>query len=367
MRQNTDDIVVIYGDRPVEMVRFLLDCLGIEKDLPTSGTIGIKPNLLMAKPSDSGATTDPEIVAGVIEYLYGLGRRDVIILESSWVGDTTRKAYRVCGYKELAGKYGVPLIDLKKDTTRKIRSGNMNVEVCERALGLAYLINIPVLKAHCQTRLTCALKNLKGCIPDVEKRRFHTLGIHEPVARLNTVIKTDLVIVDGIIGDLTFEEGGTPVRMNRLIAGRDPVLIDAYAAGLIGYSPDDIDYIAMAEEMGVGTADTTAAQILELNQPDDGVASIHASRAVEDLMWHVNEDQACSACFGSLVHALKRLSDMGALTGLKGRISIGQGFAGKTGKGIGIGTCAEGLSHSLRGCPPTARRIVEYLMKYHSH
>ncbi len=346
------------------MVRPVLDSLGIEDDLPTSGTIGIKPNLLMARPSDSGATTDPEIVAGVIEYLYGLGRRDVIILESAWVGDTTRKAYRVCGYEALAREYGVPLIDLKKDATRKIRSGDMELEVCERALGLAYLINIPVLKAHCQTKLTCALKNLKGCIPDAEKRRFHTLGIHEPVARLNTVLRTDLVIVDGIIGDLTFEEGGTPVQMNRLMAGRDPVLVDAYAAALIGYSPDEIDYIPLAEEMGVGTADTAAARILELNQPDDGVANIHASRAVEHLMCHVNEDQACSACFGSLAHALQRLSDMGALTGLKDKISIGQGFKEKTGKGIGVGTCTEGLSQSLRGCPPTAHRIVDHIRRF---
>ena len=38
------------------------------------------------------------------------------------------------------------------------------------------MINLPVLKGHCQTLITCALKNNKGLIPNAEKRRFHTLG-----------------------------------------------------------------------------------------------------------------------------------------------------------------------------------------------
>ena len=39
------------------------------------------------------------------------------------------------------------------------------------------LINIPVLKGHCQTAMTCSLKNLKGCIPNKEKQRYHREGL----------------------------------------------------------------------------------------------------------------------------------------------------------------------------------------------
>ena len=31
-----------------------------------------------------------------------------------------------------------------------------------------------------------------------------------------------MVIVDGIMGDLDFEEGGNPVQMDMVLAGRDP-------------------------------------------------------------------------------------------------------------------------------------------------
>ena len=56
----------------------------------------------------------------------------------------------------------------------------MQLSVCKRAAEADFLINVPVLKAHCQTLFTCALKNLKGVIPDKEKRRYHTLGYPPP-------------------------------------------------------------------------------------------------------------------------------------------------------------------------------------------
>ena len=104
----------------------------------------------------------------------------------------------------------------------------MAISVCKEVTKLDYLINMPVLKGHCQTSITCALKNLKGCIPNKEKRRFHTMGLHKPIGYLNAIIKQNLIIVDGIIGDLNFEEGGNPVQMNRIIVGKDPVKVDSY-------------------------------------------------------------------------------------------------------------------------------------------
>ena len=127
-----------------------------------------------------------------------------------------------------------------------------------------------MLKAHCQTKLTCALKNLKGCIPDSEKRRFHSQGLHRPIAALNVAIKTDLVVVDGMCGDLTFEEGGNPVPMNRIMVGYDPVLIDAYGAELIGLNPHSIKYITLAEEYGAGSTDVDKAEIIELGHRQAG-------------------------------------------------------------------------------------------------
>ena len=355
-----NSIRIIYGDNPKQMVKELLETIKPEEEIEKGALIGIKPNLVVSKPSGSGATTSPEIVAGLIEYLLSKGRDNIVIMESSWVGGRTSEAFKVCGYEELSKKYHVPLIDLKKDRDREYTVDGMRISVCEQALKVDYLINIPVLKGHCQTNITCALKNMKGCIPDSEKRRFHTIGLHKPIACLSKIIRQDLVIVDGMNGDLNFEEGGNPVQMNRIIAGKDPVLIDAYAAQLMGFGIEEVPYIGMGERLGAGSADLANADIVELNK-DNGSRKLTPSRRVQQLAGHIVEDCACSACYGSLIYALERLDEKGLLNRLKDKLYIGQGFKSKRHNGIGIGACTAGFDKCVRGCPPKARDIVEYL------
>jgi uncharacterized protein (DUF362 family) len=359
---NKNDLYVIYGNTPKSMIKEVLAKAKIEEEIDKKALIGLKPNLVVAKPSSSGATTDPELVAGVIEYLQSKGFENIIILEGSWVGDRTARAFKVCGYEDISRQYGVPLFDLQKDQYKLYDAGGVGINVCNKAMEVDYLINMPVLKGHCQTSMTCALKNMKGCIPDKEKRKFHTMGLHKPIAYLNRIVKNSLIIVDGILGDLNFEEGGNPVQMNRVIVGKDPVLVDAYAAELMGFDLDEVAYIKIAESIGVGSADVSSANIIELNQDKD-VKKITRSRKVERLARYVEENEACSACYGSLIHALERLDDKGLLNRVKEKIYIGQGYKGQQGEGIGIGICTKDFSKNIPGCPPKGKDIVEYLEK----
>ncbi|EEG78658.1 DUF362 domain-containing protein [Dethiobacter alkaliphilus] len=356
-----EKLYVMYGAEAEQMAFTLLETMDVAGELAgmENPLIGIKPNLVVSQPAEWGATTDPNLVRGVIKYLQQHGFCNIIILESAWVGDSTEKAFDVCGYREL----GVPLVDLKKDDGVPFEVDGTEIYVCKKALEVDYLINMPVLKAHCQTRLTCALKNLKGCVPDKEKRRFHTLGLHKPIAALNKVLRANIAVVDGIIGDLTYEEGGTPVRMNRSLASRDPVLIDTYAAELIGYEIEDVPYIRMAEELGIGSTLLTG-RIVELNNKKEARApeSLLASNEVDNLARWIEEDQACSACYGSLIHALMRLQEKGKLK--KGfKVHIGQGCKKLSGT-IGVGECSRNFEVNIKGCPPKAKDIVSGLEEW---
>lgn len=241
-----------------------------------------------------------------------------------------------------------------------MKAGGITIDLSRQILESDYLISFPVLKGHCQTNLTCALKNMKGCISDSSKRQFHSLGLHRPIALLNQVKAADLVLVDGICGDLDFEEGGNPVPMNRLIAGRDSVLVDRYAADLLGFAPDEVPYIGLAEQFGVGSADLSKARLVELNENRFEGTTV-SSRKVEGLARSVVAAQACSACYGSLIHALARLEEKGTNLRSLGKLSIGQGFKGKIQPGIGIGSCTSGCSKSIKGCPPKAIDIMAFL------
>ena len=103
-----NEIQVIYGDNPKQMVKELLEAIRPEDGLGKNALIGIKPNLVVAKPASSGATTSPEVVEGLIEYLKSKGRNRIVIMESSWVGERTARAFKVCGYEDLSKKHNVP-------------------------------------------------------------------------------------------------------------------------------------------------------------------------------------------------------------------------------------------------------------------
>lgn len=358
---NQHDIIIIHGTDYKDMARKVLEAADLASDIGDTGKrIGLKPNLVTASPPSHGATTHRELLEGSIEYLQGHGFQDISILEGSWVGDSTAAAFRATGYTEVSKRYGIPLIDLQKDTYQDYDAKGMSISLCDQAAAVDYMINMPVLKGHCQTTITCALKNNKGVMPNKEKRRFHTMGLHKPIAHLNTIARNDFILVDNICGDLDFEEGGNPVVMDRILGFKDPVLCDSYVCDCMGYTPDDVPYIRIAEKLGVGSADTSRANFLYLNEGHGGRARFPITRRVEALAKHVKQKDACSACYGSLIYALDRLNDAGRLKSHKSCVAIGQGYKGQSGD-IGVGSCTCGFSKNLPGCPPKAIDIVRFL------
>lgn len=217
---NKNEIIQIQGMEYKEMTKQLLNECALATLIPSRvSLIGIKPNLVAPVPAEFGGTTHPEVVAGIIEYLQENGFTNLQIMEGSWVGDKTEESFEVCGYRMLSEQYGVPLIDAQKEKSMPVQCGDMELQICECAKKVDFMINVPVMKGHCQTKITCALKNMKGLLPNKEKRHFHAMGLHRPIAHLGLGIHQDFILVDNICGDLDFEDGGNPFIMNRLFAG----------------------------------------------------------------------------------------------------------------------------------------------------
>ena len=249
-----NQIIKIYGEDYKEMTKQLLAAADLIGRLPDKNCrIGIKPNLVAPTPAFLGATTHPEVVAGIIEYLQEHGCRNLTIAEGSWVGDRTSEAMEVCGYYELAEKYGVRLIDAQKEGYFEEDCGGLKLRLANCVKAFDFLINVPVVKGHCQTKITCALKNMKGLLPNAEKRHFHAMGLHRPIAHLALGIHQDFIVADHICGDLDFEDGGNPVVRNCIMAAADPVLLDAYVCNLLHYDCSEVPYIGMAEALGAGS------------------------------------------------------------------------------------------------------------------
>lgn len=349
------EIYINNGSNLQNMTYDIMVAADIKSKISTNMTVCIKPNLVLASPAENGATTHPEIVEGIIMYLQEVGVNNITIAEGSWVGDSTIRAFKTCGFNELSDKYNVKLLDTKKDSVIKIKSGGLELDVCISILDVDYLINVPVLKGHCQTYMTCCMKNLKGCISDSEKRRYHTMGLHKPIALLNKIIKPDLHIIDNICGDLTFEEGGNPIYTGRVILGFDAVLLDSYCATLMGYHPDDIGYLKFAKQYNIGNYFGNDTEIIELNKDGKVVSVKSNSGVVKQLSRFIDEDSACSACYAALIHAL----DKSGFNPIE-KIKIGQGYKNKKLNGVGVGNCTSGCGRYVKGCPPSALDIVNF-------
>ena len=305
-------IAVIYGKDIEKMTRTLM-----EKTMPEisrSSSIVLKPNLVTLSSPEEGATTHTSIVETVIEYLQDEGFKDITIAEGSWVGASTEECYRKLGYYSIRDRYGVKLVD------------------------------------H-------AMKNLKGCLSDKSKRDFHRLGLDTPIAVLNSILHPGLTISDSICGDLDFEEGGNPVETDRMMASTDPIALDAYASTLMGYTPEDIGYIR--EAIALGIAKSPEWEVEELSKPVS--ASAKPNGTVKQLSAYTAPVEACSACYASLIRALKILGDEGGLRKLGNKkIAIGQGYRNASPE-LGAGLCCRNAVKHAGGCPASAKDILEML------
>jgi uncharacterized protein (DUF362 family) len=100
------------------------------------------------------------------------------------------------------------------------------------------------------------MKNMFGLLPDKLKGKYHMKGINKVIVDINTVLKSALTIIDGFVGmEGHGPSDGTPVQMDLIIAGKDPVATDATACRVMGFDPHEISHIRKAYEKGLGSID----------------------------------------------------------------------------------------------------------------
>jgi hypothetical protein len=147
------------------------------------------------------------------------------------------------------------------------------------------------------------------------------------------------------------------------MAALDPVLVDSYVCYLLHYKPEEVAYVKMAEELGVGSADLSAAEIVSLNAGDGMDDELPHERKLLEVSYAVDEVDSCGACYGNLIPALFSLKEEGVLKDFRGKIGIGQGQQGRKGR-IGIGKCTRDFDFCVMGCPPDEEKIYEEIKKY---
>jgi uncharacterized protein (DUF362 family) len=340
----------------------------------------LKPNIVIGASPESGIVTHPVVVEAVVRLLRDAGVVEISIADGPGVGLDPDAVFERSGYRALADRLGVRLVNLNRAERRDRvwKYGTLAIPALVEDADL--YVNLPKLKTHGYTTLTLSIKNHKGLLSEADKKRDHHLGLHDPLVQHAKLVPPHLVVLDGIVG----VEGDGPlhgrtVRTGYLAVGTNMLEVDAAAARLAGFDPRAILHLRIAETEGLGTLDPRivggGAPVRHLKPANE-----QYGRRMNIYSWR--DCTACSMCIDSFAAGVSlavhdprywlTLVPKLAYWGLLGRLHIVQGREAKPppvrGRVVCLGQCTraladrEGLVH-MPGCPPTARDVAEALRK----
>jgi uncharacterized protein (DUF362 family) len=264
-------VAIVKGTFPVETTVKALEMLesDIDNVLSRRKPILIKPNYINSKHPSTGITTDSRVIEGIVKFLRERKIEEIIIGEGSGFADTLQ-AFIVAGVDAVAERWSVKLVDLNKDEFKEVHLRNplslRKIKVAKTALE-STIISVPKLKPHRIATITLSLKNMMGAL--ASKGSVHKGKLSHNIADLASILRPSISVVDGIIAGEGHETSGNPVEMNLIIAGTDPVAVDAVGAAVMGIRPTDVKHLVLAEKKGLGTC--TLDEITVLGEPIEKV------------------------------------------------------------------------------------------------
>jgi uncharacterized protein (DUF362 family) len=262
------DLVAVRGENIEEMIKKGIKEFG-GLPIKRGDKVCIKPNMAWAVPPEGAANTNPEVLRTVVEEAFAAGASEVFVFDHTC--DNQNDAYNISGLKAAAEQAGARVMDgnRKRDYTEvKIPDAAIlkSTLVHNLILDTDVFINIPILKHHGGTGMTCAMKNLMGAV--WERRWWHARGLNQCIADSCIGIKPTLNIVDAYKVMLNGGPRGnnsSQFKMPKtMIICKDIVAIDVASAMTFGGAPEDFPYIRMGASAGVGTSDLDSLNIKRL-------------------------------------------------------------------------------------------------------
>ncbi|MFC1728838.1 DUF362 domain-containing protein [candidate division KSB1 bacterium] len=255
------DMVVVEGEDPKQITTAAIEALGgMQTYVSTGDIVVLKPNIGWDRVPQQAANTNPELIECVTEHCFNAGAKKVIITDVSC--NDARRCFRRSGIAQLASTTGADVL-LPED--RKFKDFNLHGElltiwpVYTPIIEADKVINLPIVKHHNLARATMGLKNWYGILGGRRNQLHQNIDIS--IADLASFIKPTLTILDAFrVLTANGPQGGNlnDVKLCKtVIAGGDPIAIDAYGASFLGLTADEIPYIQMAHERGLGNKDFT--------------------------------------------------------------------------------------------------------------
>ncbi len=298
-------VVSVRGKDSERMLRVALEALGGLKPLVGGGKeVLIKPNFIFPQPYP--ITTDPEMIflTGRLLQEAGASKVEVFDAPGTYLVGTERQTSSFNNIVRRGHEQGIAVTigdaGRRREYVKTKKAGWQaypEIIVHKKIHQAPVVVNMPCLKRHHSSFLTCALKNQFGAIYGAQRWDSHIRGegiqkgmkgatkrtkaqfrdethFMTALAEFADAVRPELSIVDArailIKGGPTRGKGEIKEGINRIILSGDMVALDAYCSRMMEeyddtYTTDMIvPYLRVAERLGLGTMDLKKAKIIEL-------------------------------------------------------------------------------------------------------
>jgi len=241
------------------LTRQALEALGgMNRFVSKGNVVWVKADIGWDRRPEQAATTNPDVVATLVEMSYQAGAKKVLVSDNPC--NPARLSFPRSGIQQAAEKAGAEVIFLDERKFRKMSINGKVLrewEVYQDVVEADRLINVPIAKNHNLCLATLGMKNLMGVIGGARNRLHQDLG--GTLVDLAAFLKPRLVVLDAIrVLTANGPVGGNLADVKRkdtVAAGIDQVAVDALGATLLGYKPASIGYIDQGNARGLGTID----------------------------------------------------------------------------------------------------------------
>lgn len=238
---------------------------GMGRFVKPGDTVAIKPNAAWQRAPEQAATTHPEVVTALIKMCREEGAKRILVIEHM-IDTPPRLIWDITGLgsaSRAAGAEAISAHDQRDYVKLNIPKGKTltSDDVIRDLLEADVFISAPIAKVHSGSVITAALKNMMGVIWN--RQYWHQAGLQQCIADFSTAVRPDLILLDA--NRILLTNGpkgpGETKDVGEVIAGLDPVAVDAYAATLLGLQPRDVPHVELAHQSGVGEMDLSKVQM----------------------------------------------------------------------------------------------------------
>ncbi len=258
-----ESLRVVYG-----MLKETVDAAGGMKSIIKDGDrVLVRANACWAVPPDSGIACDPRVVEALMRLIRDeTNPRELVVADRSSIGADTAESFEVTGVGPAALRGGADrVLPLEQDRRVPVQVPNpmvlfKPVYLSKTMLDADVLIFLSKMKVHKLTQISLTLKMNQGSLDWYDALRNHRADMHQKMIDMLKVMRPHLSIVDAL-WPMQGQGPGSPFPddlikdFNVILAGRDPVAVDAVGSTLMGFdAKHEIPMLRGAEMAGLGVA-----------------------------------------------------------------------------------------------------------------